>query len=332
MRNEDLPERVRGLPREVEPPADVWRGIAAQLRPGATPRPIPRPDAAWGLSPSFASWRIRPAVAAALALALGASLWLHLRNRPGWRIESATGRSAAASGTIATDAASSVRLAVGGIGRVDLAPRTRVRLLAARRTEHRLALDVGSIEARISAAPRLFVVETPSATATDLGCEYALAVDPRGGSLLHVTVGWVELEGRGRTSIVPFNMSAYSRPGFAPGTPFRDRAPDSLKAALYRFDFAGEAAAVATVVAGATTNDAVTLWHLLPRTGGPEREAVYRKLAALAPPPASVTREEILRLDRRALRAWWDALPGSPGTLPWWQRAAVKISAWMGVL
>jgi hypothetical protein len=330
--DERLLERIRGLPREIEPPADLWRDVAAGLRSGAAPRAIRGPDRAWGFSPRFLAWRMRPALAAALVLAVGATLWLHERSRPGWRVEATSGAPALGSSAITTDVSSTASLAVGRIGEVDVGPSSRVRLLAARRLEHRLALDVGTIQARISAPPRLFVVETPSATAVDLGCQYSLAVDPRGGDLIHVTVGWVELNGLGWTSVVPFNMSAYTRPGIAPGTPFADRASDSLKAALYRFDFErGGDSALMAVLRAATPGDVITLWHLLRRTAGSARFEVYRRLAALAPPPEGVTEAGVLQLKDRDLRAWWAALPGSPGTLPWWQRLAVRISAWLGV-
>jgi hypothetical protein len=339
--DEQILARVRDLPREIRPPEDLWSGIAARLgaaRPAAgDARAVPAAE--WGFRRSPAApasaarvWAVRPALAAALLLSLGGLLWLRLARHAGWRVAESSGRYTLAAGRLETSATSRVRLDVGRLGFVTVEPGTRLRLLGTR-PEHRLALERGSIAARISAPPRLFAVETPSATAVDLGCQYTLAVDARGGSLIHVTVGWVELNRAGQTSIVPFNMAAYTRPGFAPGTPFSDRASDSLKAALYRLDFqAGGDAALATVLSLARERDVITLWHLLARTKGPARETVYRRLAALAPPPAGVTRERVLRLERGAARTWWDALPGSPGTLPWWQRAAVRVSAWLGVL
>ena len=235
---EEILARVRGLPREIEPPADLWRDIAAALRPDAAPRAIRGPDRAWG----FASGLRRRGGCTPPWPPRSSSPWARpcgstRGSGPGWRVEATAGRPSLTPSAITTDAASTARLAVGRHrrgGRRARLPRAAARGRAA---EHRLALDVGAIQARISAPPRLFVVETPSATAVDLGCQYTLAVDPRGGGLIHVTVGWVELRGLGRTSVVPFNMSAYTRPGFAPGTPFADRAGDSLKAALYRFDF-----------------------------------------------------------------------------------------------
>lgn len=340
---DDLRTRLQALPREIAPPAEVWHEIEARLD-GTRQRPLTAPLAtsrAWGLrgggiqaalAAPPARWGVRPAVAAALVLCLAGVLWLRLGGRGAWRVARATGAYTLSQGRLETPPSTAVRLDVGRLGEVDVAPGTRLRLLSTR-PDHRLALDQGSITARISAPPRLFYVETPSATAVDLGCAYALAVDPRGGSLLHVTVGWVELQRRGRTSVVPFDMSAYTRPGFAPGTPFADRASNALKAALYRFDFErGGDSAVATVLRAATANDAITLWHLLSRTSGASRTAVYRRLAVIAPPPAGVREALVLALDHRAMTAWWDVLPGSPGTLPWWLRAAVRLAAWLGVL
>jgi len=339
--DEPLLARVRTLPREILPAENLWSGIAPRLTavarvPGHAP---PAPAAEWGfrrrsptLAPPARAWGVRPALAAALVLCLGGVLWLRLARGAGWQVAASSGPYTLAAGRLETSELSRVRLGVGRIGYVNVEPGTRLRLLATR-PEHRLALERGAIAARISAPPRLFYVETPSATAVDLGCQYTLAVDPRGGSLIHVTVGWVELTGAGERSVVPFNMAAYTVPGFAPGTPFSDHASDSLKEALHRFDFGGGGdAALATVLSLAREPDVITLWHLLSRTEGPAREAVYRRLAALAPPPLGVSRERVLRLERGALQTWWDALPGSPGTLPWWQGAAVRIAAWMGIL
>jgi hypothetical protein len=333
--------RVQALPREIHPAVDLWDGIAPRLSAAAPAPGSARltPAEEWGfqrglagLAPPTRPWGARPALAAALVLCLGGVLWLRLARQAGWRVAEASGAYTLAAGRLETSAAARVRLGVGRIGFVSVEPGTRLRLLATR-PEHRLVLERGAIAARISAPPRLFFVETPSATAVDLGCQYTLVVDARGGSLIHVTVGWVELTGSGEHSVVPFYMSAYTVPGYAPGTPFSDHTSDSLKDALHRYDFeAGGAAALATVLSQARAPDVITLWHLLSRTKGVAREAVYRRLAALAPPPGGVTRQRILRLERGALRSWWDDLPGSPGTLPWWQLGAVRIAAWLGIL
>ena len=108
----------------------------------------------------------------------------------------------------------------GSIGNVDIDENTRVRLVANEPTEHRLELARGKMSARIWAPPRLFFVDTPSAVAADLGCAYTLEVDENGGSILHVTSGWVALQLKDRESIVPAGAACETQPGIGPGTPY----------------------------------------------------------------------------------------------------------------
>lgn len=246
-----------------------------------------------------------------------------------------------------TDGASRARLSVGTIGEVVIEPNTRLRVVAANRLEHRLALARGTMHASISAPPRLFLVETPSAVAVDLGCAYTLEVEPSGASVLSVQTGWVSLERDGRESYVPAGARCLTRPGSGPGTPFFDDAPASLREGLAELDFPSTPApapapaqadtapprepagpqdrgtALANVLSSARKADALTLWHLLGRLTGPEREAVYERMAVLAPPPAGVTREGVLAGDGAMLDRWWDDLGFGQSV---WRRAWKKVA------
>jgi anti-sigma factor RsiW len=204
-----------------------------------------------------------------------------------------------------TDASSRARVNVADIGEVDVGPNSRVRLLRTRSTEHRLALERGRLHAVIDAPPRLFIVETPSATAIDLGCSYTLEVDDAGRSRLHVTSGWVALEVKGREAIVPAGAVCLTEPGKGPGTPFFDDASPAFRAALTRLDFQGGGANDLNVVlTEAREYDTLTLWHLLHRLRGPERARVYDRMASLTLPPHGVTREGVLKLNRAMLDLW----------------------------
>lgn len=204
-----------------------------------------------------------------------------------------------------TDARSTARIAVADIGSVDVSPNSRVRLAETGPNEHRLSLERGKLHAKIFAPPRLFVVDTPSARAVDLGCEYTLDVDKNGDSVLHVTSGWVALERSGRESIVPAGMMCKTRKGQGLGTPFSTEATDAFKKAVDSFDFSrGGSAAVQTLVREADFYDMFTLWHLLSRVSVEDRGAVYDALADLVAPPAGVTREGILSKNKKMLDAW----------------------------
>src|SRR2546429_409416 len=196
--------------------------------------------------PAWMRWTAL-AAAAVVVLVVG---WRALGGRgAGWvvaRVDGAPsidGTALAGTGTlrvgdvIVTDDSSRVEVQVGRIGRVEVLPGSELRLVAARPDAHRLALTRGTIYAEVTAPPRLFVVETPSATAIDLGCAYTLEVDATGASRLRVTAGYVELEGGGRRSIVPLGALAGTRSGQGPGTPYVEDAPAVLREALSAFDF-----------------------------------------------------------------------------------------------
>ncbi len=183
------------------------------------------------------------------------------------------------------------------------------------------------MHATIWAPPKLFFVDTPSARATDLGCAYTLEVDDAGSGLLHVTVGWVQLDSVNRSAIVPAGASCETRQGAGPGTPYYVDASAEFRAALARLDFeqmdsGSRRASLDTVLIQARERDALTLWHLLFRTTEDERKSVYDRLTSLVPPPEGVTREGVLRLDERMLDRWRDRLQlGWFKNEPFWRRA-----------
>jgi len=277
---------------------------------------------------SFRFWQPRLwAVAAGLLLtiAVGAFLIVQKTSRPSWEVARLDGMPRIGSSVISnkgrlavgewleTDGHSRAEIAVGSIGHVQIDTNTRVRLLETRPTEHRLELAQGRMSARIWAPPRLFFVDTPSAVAADLGCAYTLEVNGEGASLLHVTSGWVALQLKDRESIVPAGAACQTRPGIGPGTPYFEDVSESFRASLATFDFDPEAKAVAleSLLSQARPRDSLTLWHLLSRAEGLDRQRVYERLAALAPPPSNVTREGALQLNPEMLQTWREALESS---------------------
>jgi hypothetical protein len=204
-----------------------------------------------------------------------------------------------------TDGSSRARINVANIGQVEIEPNSRVQLVETNANAHRLSMERGRLQATISAPPRLFMVDTPSGVAVDLGCAYTLEVDDAGRSVLHVTAGWVALASRGRESIVPAGAICVTEPGKSPGTPYFDDASERFRRALERLDFHnGSARDLNIVLAEAREYDTLTLWHLLARVEGAERVRVYERMAALVTPPQGVTREGVLRLDKEMLDRW----------------------------
>jgi hypothetical protein len=212
-----------------------------------------------------------------------------------------------------TDSVSVASINVADIGRLDLEPSTRLRLLQSTDGRKRVALDRGTIRAAIWAPPGEFVMDTPSAVAVDLGCMYTLHVDESGGGLLRTTLGWVGFQSHGRESFIPAGAAAATYAQTGPGLPYFEDAANAFRAAVSEFDSASEpsaqrAEALQVILRTARRRDALTLWHLLARASETDRPAVYDRLAALVPPPPSTNRQGILHLDRAMLDSWWTAL------------------------
>jgi hypothetical protein len=224
--------------------------------------------------------------------------------------------------TLTTDAGSRAKMEVSDIGQVTIDESTRVRLADTRDGHHRLALDRGTLHAVITAPPGQFVVNTPSATATDLGCIYSLHVDEDGSGMLSVEAGWVAFEERGRESFVPAGASSRTDRVNGPGTPRYDDTEPAFRDARDDIDNGRDpshkAASLRFVLEHARGRDAMTLWHLIPRVSAQDRTAVVDALAARVPMPVAVTRDAVLRLDRAALDQWWDALGLDEAS--WWRK------------
>jgi hypothetical protein len=214
--------------------------------------------------------------------------------------------------TLVTDGSSRASISLEETGRVEVDAGSRLRLVANGPGRKRLSLEHGTIHAVIWAPPGQFVVDTPSAMAVDLGCVYSLHVDDSGAGLLRTTMGWVGFKLNGHESFIPAGAVCQTRPKIGPGTPYFEDASQAFRDALFRFDFEASTLAARHELLGvllteARKDDAMTVWHLLSRVSEGDRAGVYDRLATLAPPPAGVTREGVLRLDRPMLDAWWSS-------------------------
>ena len=280
------------------------------------------------------SWTHALAAAAGIILAItayGLVRWSAgpiAANGPGWDIEDVAGTprvgwhaiskdarnsKLTVGQTLTTDSHSKLTLTVADVGAVNVEPKSRLRLLAKREGHNRLELQRGTIHAFIWASPGQFAVDTPSATAIDLGCQYTLTVDNSGAGTLRTTLGWVGFKLQDREAFIPAGAVCATRPKTGPGTPYFEDAAPSFCEALSKFDFSAQTPAARNaeldrILSQARERDALTVWHLLARVDEADRGRVYDRLAALVPPPAGVTREGILRQDQQMLDLWWNQL------------------------
>jgi ferric-dicitrate binding protein FerR (iron transport regulator) len=302
-------EILEHLP-SAEAPDAIWTSIEAALQEHRSP--VGSPFRRWSLA--FA--------AAALVGFVGAAYWAVMhRSEARWDVMRVDGSPTVngkhigsvgrirAGEWIETDSGSSATVKVGEIGSVEVEPNTRLRVVSAKPGEHRLALSRGEIQAKITAPPRLFFVETASGTAVDLGCEYTLDAGENGFGLLRVSKGWVSFEWKRLESLVPAGASCRTEPHVGPGIPYFDDASESMKRGLESFSFEKSADdSLNIILAEARVRDTLTLWHLLSRVEVQDRARVYDRIASLTPVPAGISRQLALKLDPDTLRRWKEEL------------------------
>jgi len=303
-------------------PQELWSEIEAILDQPARAPFVEREAPKFGFT--LGSYRFA-AVAAVIVVAVIIGLYLnsrHFGHNPGPSFEVAgvgavkidgdkiNNKARLAIGeTLETGDASSAKLTVSEIGEVELASNTKLRLIQTKADEHRLALDRGWMSATISAPPRIFFVDTPAAEAIDLGCVYTLEVDENGGTLLHVTLGFVELVRNGRGVYVPRYAMCKARLGIGPGTPYFEGATQEFLSALEKFDFeSGGEQALDEVLRQSRTRDTFSLWHLLSEVDGDLRVRVLNRMIELVGLPEEISRDRVLALDQKTLEAWKDEM------------------------
>lgn len=193
-------------------------------------------------------------------------------------------------------------------GQIDIAPDSELEVTASAPVRQQFSLRRGLIHALIWAPPRRFVVETPSARAIDLGCEYTISVDGNGDGLLDVQTGWVAFEFSGREVFIPAGASCRTQKLAGPGLPWFSDASASFRDSLRRFEDSAAPAELGNLLSSARPRDGLTLWHLLRRVPPLQRGTVFDRFAELIVLPADVKREQVLAGDVHALDLCWNAL------------------------
>ena len=259
-------------------------------------------------------------VAATLALSTGLSDLRPIAPENSWEVSSVRGTARIGTvpinensrlrpgDTLQTNSNSEVEVKIANIGQLELDPNSTMRLLSTNSDQHRIALDRGKITARTWAPPRLFVVETPSVNAIDLGCIYTCEVQRDGSTLLQVILGLVALDFHGRETTIPAGALCRTRAGAGMGSPYFEDASERLKQALDVVDFGKDederARQLDVVLRESRLRDTLTLWYLIPRLSGEQRGKVVDRMIELASLPDGASRAGIMSLDNAMLDAW----------------------------
>ncbi|NND70446.1 MAG: hypothetical protein HKN43_02600 [Rhodothermales bacterium] len=311
---DELTALVGRLPESISPSADLWSKIESRITP----------DNQSNHSPRILSFK--PVIGLAIAAALAVSFVIYILISPtqqSWEVMpvageptidnvTLSGQSSLAKGqTITTNETSRAAVSVGNIGTVDILPETTIQVVSATTSDHRFRMSAGTIHASITAPPRLFFVETPAALAIDLGCEYTLRVDSLGWSHLDVSLGYVELEHPGRSSIVPEGYRAIAVPGVGPTVAVDTDASDRYMSFVVEYTLFKNMNALDSLLTASTSVDAVTLWLILEKHSSDlaDSRQIYQRIVELVGQPDGVSFDETV-INRNALNIseWQDHL------------------------
>jgi len=188
---------------------------------------------------------------------------------------------------------SRVRLRSREVGIIDVGNDTTLRFIG----KNRFELSVGTIHAKTTSPPGIFIVDTPRARAVDLGCEYTLTIAPNGTGLLRVSAGWVGLNNWGQ-ALVPQGAKATIGPHGQLSPPIFEDASPAFQEAILRHD-------LKTALPLARRRDALTLINLFRFATTDERLMVYDRLNQLVPAPPGVTRDAIRNWEFLRVDPWW---------------------------
>jgi hypothetical protein len=258
-------------------------------------------------------WRLLAAAACLVLCMAGAvgAIWLHRKPLSDWQI---AGKRIVIGQTIDTGIRGSEKLEAPFFGEVELDPNSRLQVLPSNAGNQRLALRRGTMHALIWAPPASFVVETASAKTIDLGCSYTLSILPDDSGILSVQTGWVAFQSGAIESFIPACSVCHTRRHAGPGLPYFESASQELRDAVSQYDSTPGRESLNAIVSNARKEDALTLWHLVVRTSGADRDLVVQRFAALVP---GIDSSGLDAGNSRAIDQAWNQL--GLGGADWWR-------------
>jgi hypothetical protein len=317
---------IQSLERQLKPLS------ASALRLAHRPLPLPRESA----RPTQWKRYLRVAVAAAATLTgvyLGHLYRLSWPEGSPWPTsivhEDGSTRSTVlrVGERIATTPLETATLEAARIGKVHIAPNSKVQLTRTRIGQHRIELVQGRLHAKIWAPPNHFGVAHRGMNFIDLGCEFDLNVGRAGSGTLVVTSGWV-IYGHGDEEILVPERYSLTFDGRSAQVPVRIDSSSDFRGwvneldALFTSADTGDQSRISTlsqvIAADARDEDYFTLLSLLVRHPSLAQGPLYPRLATALNigSPDESHRARWASGDPNAREEWWQRLPKQPKT--WW--------------
>lgn len=208
--------------------------------------------------------------------------------------------------SLVTDSFSKAVINVPNTARIEVDANSFLILQKAKDKQNRIKLVKGNIRIINSSLMPYLSIEVDHSVIQDRGGTFEISIDDNSIVAIKVDYGYVEIEQKGRTYFIDEGYTCEIRPNYHPGTPYRINAPEELKSEIKKFDYEnGGDNSLQQIVALSSESDMLTLLALIERVSESFRSTLFNKISAYFPPPAGVTLEGIVKLDRDMLEKWW---------------------------
>lgn len=292
---------------------------------------MPRRDSARSRLPRLARIAVT-GLAACLLLYAGHLYRLAWDEGQPWRVTGQTAGDTTMSSVIApgnlleTNKQQSLTIAVARIGRINLSPGSRLRLLETRTGKHRVSLESGHLRARIWAPPGYFGLTDGAAEILDLGCDFDVWKHLDGSGRVYVRSGWIDYEVGSHQVLVPAGF-AINFSADRPFTPMRPKATREFAMAVQKLEHSmtesgststATLAASRLVAEAAQDGDGFTLLSLLTQYPQLANGDMYPRLAIALKAAGNDQghRAAWVAGNTHAMNSWWDLYPTQPKN--WW--------------
>lgn len=195
------------------------------------------------------------------------------------------------------------------VGGMEVYYKTRLMLDKAKDGANTVVLNYGKISLSNTEDMPEFTIVVNNFEVIDRGGKFEVENLSSLGAKVKVVYGFVEIVHEGNSYMIDENHTCVLRKGFRPGIPVNVNSSDSMRALVNSFDFEnGGEAAVEKIISIAKEHDMLTLLALIPVVPQLQRQIIFQEISNRFPPPESVTRAGIIRIDKDMLYQWWEEI------------------------
>ncbi len=202
-----------------------------------------------------------------------------------------------------------VHLEIPSIAVIEIFPESKILLETAHSSANTLILSKGGLSFSNISLGTNFNVRFNGITIRDRNSNFIVKTDSARNLIISVEKGLSEIVSEKRSLFLSSGYFCFIKDGHDIGTPVHYQASNVLKEKLYKYNNEDQSyEALTKILFEAKYSDALTLFDLFNIVSPSRREMIFNKLIYFFPLPKSITKEEVLRLEKEALFVWWDSI------------------------